>query len=403
MLRQLGIPTWFCSFSAAEFRWKDTICTLLAQQNDSRDPNQLDWSEKCKILNSNPVTVARMFEHRFHVFQRDVIFSPSQPIGKVVDFFHRVEFQQRGSPHMHCLYWVENAPKFGKDDDERISEFIDKYVSCAVPSDDQPDLRKIVLEVQQHSKNHSKSCRKKGTECRFNFPRPPSHRTFISKPADEDDNKNCASETDESELSKCQAKEILLRVWNHLLDEGNANKSASDIFSDLELTQEIYEYAHNKVTAKTATVLKRNANEVWTNQYNPCLLKCWDANMDIQFVLDPFSCIVYIVSYISKAEREMGMLLKQTKIEAEEGNLNARETMKRIGSAYLHHREVSAQEAVYRVCNLKMKECSRKVVFVPVGDNPTRLSKPLSQMKKKNVKKLLKTWMKMKMMRKVCG
>lgn len=135
----------------------------------------------------------------------------------------------------------------------------------------------------------------------------------------------------------------------------------------------------------------------------PCLLKCWDANMDIQFVLDPFSCIVYIVSYISKAEREMGMLLKQTKIEAEEGNLNARETMKRIGSAYLHHREVSAQEAVYRVCNLKMKECSRKVVFVPVGDNPTRLSKPLSQMKKKNVKKLLKTQMKMKMMKKVCG
>lgn len=42
--------------------------------------------------------------------------------------------------------------------------------------------------------------------------------------------------------------------------------------------------------------------------------------MDIQFVLDPFSCIVYIVSYISKSEREMGMLLKQTKLEAEDVN-----------------------------------------------------------------------------------
>lgn len=51
--------------------------------------------------------------------------------------------------------------------------------------------------------------------------------------------------------------------------------------------------------------------------------------MDIQFVLDPFSCIVYVVSYISKAEREMGMLLKQTKIEANEGNMNANETMKK--------------------------------------------------------------------------
>lgn len=123
---------------------------------------------------------------------------------------------------------------------------------------------------------------------------------------------------------------------------------------------------------------------MWTNQYNECLLKCWDANMDIQYVLDPFSCIVYIISYISKSEREMGMLLKQTKIEATEGNLSAKQTIKKIGSAYLNHREVSAQEAVYRVCNLKMKECSRKVVFIPVGENPTRLSKPLSQLKRRS-------------------
>lgn len=32
---------------------------------------------------------------------------------------------------------------------------------------------------------------------------------------------------------------------------------------------------------------------------------------------------------------------------------------------------------------LKMKECSRKVVFIPVGDNPTRLTKPLSQLERK--------------------
>lgn len=47
------------------------------------------------------------------------------------------------------------------------------------------------------------------------------------------------------------------------------------------------------------------------------------------------------------------------------------------------HREVTAQEAVYRVCNLRIKEASRKVIFVPVGDNPTRMTKPLSQMKQR--------------------
>ncbi|XP_052713814.1 uncharacterized protein LOC128187408 [Crassostrea angulata] len=387
MLRQLGIPTWFCSFSAAEHRWNDAIRTILRQQNDHRDPDLLDWSEKNEVLRSNPVTVARMFEHRFHMFQRDVILSPSEPIGKVVDFFQRVEFQQRGSPHMHCLYWVENSPKIDQDGEKAVCNFIDKYVTCAVPSEEEDaELRNIVLAVQQHSKKHSKSCRKKGSECRFNFPRPPSVRTFITSPETDEIDKNIEAET-KSEAQKTVAKDMLMRVWDQMQLDNNSSRTVEDIFNALGLTQEQYETAYNMITKKKAIVLKREPCELWTNQYNSCLLRCWDANMDIQFVLDPFSCIVYIISYISKSEREMGMLLKQTKIEAEEGNCEARQTLKKIGSAYLKHREVSAQEAVYRVCNLKMKECSRKVVFVPVGENPTRLSKPLSQIKQKTHKK----------------
>ena len=94
-------------------------------------------------------------------------------------------------------------------------------------------------------------------------------------------------------------------------------------------------------------------------------------------VLDPFSCIVYVISYISKSERE-----DRHGIEANKDRGRVRDHFKKNGSAYLNHREVSAQEAVHRVCNLKMKESSRKVVFVPVGDNPTRLTKPLSQLQK---------------------
>lgn len=107
MFRQLGISTWFCSFSAAEHRWNDAVAKILRKQYDSGDPCNMDWSEKNEVLQSNPVTVARMFEHRFHLFQTEVIFSPSEPIGKVSDFFQRVEFQERGSPHMHCLYWIK--------------------------------------------------------------------------------------------------------------------------------------------------------------------------------------------------------------------------------------------------------------------------------------------------------
>ncbi len=54
--------------------------------------------------------------------------SSAQPIGKVIDYFYRVEFQQRGSPHIHCLFWVENAPKLNEDNEDNdalVASFID--------------------------------------------------------------------------------------------------------------------------------------------------------------------------------------------------------------------------------------------------------------------------------------
>ena len=426
MLRQLGIPTWFCSFSAAEFRWADMINVFLKQQGDKRQAENLDWTEKSKVLKSNPVTVARMFDHRFHAFLRDVILSPANPIGQVIDYFYRVEFQQRGSPHMHCLFWVKDAPKLKEDGPDTVCNFIDQYVTCKLPSkSDDLELHDIVTCVQQHSKHHSKSCKKKGNVCRFNFPRPPSVRTFISsqseteleeqmsnKPnmatglnvkldneqrltvtkqeiemesdeqlSDITDNTDKIDEEQKPIDTKQEAVNLLRGVWDYILSQDKI-LTCEQLFQKLGIDQLRYEEAHNALTKRQCVVLKRDPNEVWINQYNPHLLRCWDANMDIQFVLDPFSCIVYIISYISKAEREMGMLLRQTKLESEEGNMNARQTMKAIGNAYLHHREVGVQEAVYRVCGLHMKECSRKVLFIPVGENPTRLTKPLSQIKK---------------------
>ncbi|KAK3101585.1 hypothetical protein FSP39_004665 [Pinctada imbricata] len=399
MLRQLGIPTWFCSFSAAEFRWKEIINTILKKQGDTRKFETLEWSEKCQILKSNPVTVARMFDRRFHFFLHEVILSPCNPIGKVNDYFLRVEFQQRGSPHMHCLFWIEDAPKLNENDEQTVCAFIDRYVTCELPYEKDQELHDIVQGVQQHSKKHSKSCRKKGTTCRFNFPRPPSSQTFIVSPLEEktknvktkdfntsksEANDMIINEGNDSSLAetmtKTDAMEILRRVWDVIQSDSVSKSGTESLLEMIGTDQATYQQAQYTVATRQNIVLKRKPNEVWINQYNPTLLKCWDANMDIQFILDPFSCIVYVISYISKAEREMGMILKQTKIESEEGNLNAHQTMKAIGSAYLHHREVGVQEAVYRVCGLKMKESSRKVVFIPVGENPTRLSKPLSQL-----------------------
>ena len=83
--------------------------------------------------------------------------------------------------------------------------------------------------------------------------------------------------------------------------------------------------------------------------------------MDLQFVMDVYSCVRYIVSYMPQSEREMGMLLSHAQSEMNEGNHDARKSMRKLGNVYMQNREVSAQESVFRVRSLRLIECSRKV------------------------------------------
>ncbi len=51
--------------------------------------------------------------------------------------------------------------------------------------------------------------------------------------------------------------------------------------------------------------------------------------MDIQFIVDAYSRVVYIISYAFKSERKMGLLLDQAQKEAMNGNLHAKESVKK--------------------------------------------------------------------------
>ena len=41
----------------------------------------------------------------------------------------------------------------------------------------------------------------------------------------------------------------------------------------------------------------------------------WQANMDIQYVLNAYVCVMYVAAYIMKTEKAMGVLLKQVAAE----------------------------------------------------------------------------------------
>ena len=69
------------------------------------------------------------------------------------------------------------------------------------------------------------------------------------------------------------------------------------------------------------------------NCYSPAVLKTWQANMDIQYVTNAYACVMYIASYVLKAEKGMGELLKQAAKELQQGN--TRQQLNKLGSVFL--------------------------------------------------------------------
>ena len=283
MIRQLGIPTWFLTLSAADMKWPEVIQIIARQYGTILSDEQvssLSWEEKCNWLRRNPVTAARHFQYCLDLFWNDFIKSKAKPIGEVVDFMIRIEFQARGSPHAHTIVWIKDAPKFGTDRVEEVVEFIDKYQTCAIPDND-PELHDLV-QLQSHV--HSSSCMRKGS-CRFHIPKLPSPATLIStEPKEEQDRK-----------TKVNWAYGIFKQINNITMEINSfeNVTLKQLLQIANVSIDDYMEALHTSKRGSTVVLKRQPKEMNINNYNSAILKAWKANMDIQYILDAYACVMY--------------------------------------------------------------------------------------------------------------
>lgn len=144
------------------------------------------------------------FSHKLRVFMKWLTDPDGErPLGRVDDFFWRIEFQNRGSPHAHMLLWSSHAdpttgdmrpPRIDSTDPTevaRVPSFIDTFVSTCTPPVPGPDataderlLYRLVTTVQQHA--HRPTCRPlPGRPCRFNYPKmAPVPATRLRLPSD---------------------------------------------------------------------------------------------------------------------------------------------------------------------------------------------------------------------------
>ena len=264
----------------------------------------------------------------------------------MTDYFYRIEFQHRGSPHAHFLVWIKDAPKLRSSEDyEIIENYVDRHISCSL---DVPQNIREFVNYQIHK--HSKTCRKEGKAiCRFDFPIPPMRQTTILQPLGDNDDKSSQ----------------LYKTIKHFLDTAECQVLSFDqMLKELNITENEYIKAIRSSLADVKIFLKRTPAECRVNGYMKSLVGIWQANHDIQFILNAEACAQYIVGYINKQNRGLSMLLSQIKKECRSKNSDVKDQLKSISHAMVKCTEVSAQECAYILLVLPMTKLSVKVIFL---------------------------------------
>ncbi len=393
MIRQLGCPTFFITFSPDEENWIDLLI-IVTKALENKTITRVEALSKSKperydLLSKDPVTVARYFENRMTalfklIFNENTVFAENPN----TDYFWRVDFQYRGSPHIHLLAWMKDAPKYSKDnDDTQISssyeyiQFIDKYITCERPLH---NLVTINIEDQNKSFNmkcqfhkHKANCKLIDAEsghvtCKYGFPWPILEETCILEPLKKhtrEEKEKQQTYADYFQILRLELEIIAIEFKNdseHFKEMVDLNTLLERLTTELRIivTKDVYLDILRSSITRSTVFLKRNCRELMLNPYNKFIICHHRANMDIQFITDPYGAAAYVSAYMLKANAVMSATLKKAQIEIQQGNLSIRKRLLALANVFHNSSEIGAQEAVFTLLSMPVSKSSRSVVYI---------------------------------------
>ena len=421
MIRQIGCPTFFITLSPQEIEWNELIVILvfaLEQREISLDEAKImDREKKIELVRNDPITVARYFESRMNEMLK-YIFHPNGPFkeNKVLDYFWRIEFQSRGSPHIHMITWNENAPNYdplsNKEENEenkrKCIELINKYITCERPDNEEGivyeddyenrqegvDLKKYPIKYQEHvcrfnckikikNKNQNKNENEKENDnnnsiieivddqgkdlgqendefyCKYNFPWPILNETVILEPLDKEKEKNFKN----LQLEYFKLRRILLIIHNDW-KENKVETSLDDLLQIMKLSYDEYLKVLSSSITRTTVFLRRTCKELMINAYNRDIMDRHRANCDIQFITDPYGAVAYLTAYMLKGNATMSQLIRRAIERMNDGDRPTRQRFLSVANKFTNCSEIGAQECAYTLLSMPLSRMSRESVFV---------------------------------------
>ncbi|XP_058814074.1 uncharacterized protein LOC131677981 [Topomyia yanbarensis] len=200
---------------------------------------------------------------------------------------------------------------------------------------------------------HTFTCYKRNDkECRFNIPYWPMDRTRMLLPMESTNSRRSQLKAKGREMHE----RLNIKVYTTL----------DEYLSDCNCSYDNYLDVIRASLQRPTVLLKRSMEELWTNPYNPWVANQLLSNMDLQFIMDEYSCAAYVVEYVNKTNRGISNLhLELIKLQEEYPDQDYCSLLKKVSIKMLNSVEMCAQEAAWYLLRQPMSEASRKVEFIP--------------------------------------
>lgn len=328
--------------------------------------------------------------------------------------------QARGAPHVHLLAWVQDKnkkmlPTISNTPKEEIPDKLleiarvhDQIISCNLPGEEvDEEVRRRIEKYQVHfdsftcfkkkktitiKKNEGHGISKPPPNavdliavqiCRFGFPRFPMDKTVALMGFSKGEDKELVTrgKKDYTNIRKFLLRQTYCPPGAKREDQPGYQKLVSmtfpeflnqiGMFEGLEgSSEEVMAKARSRyenalrasIRGEMSVFPKRDTASLYVNNHNKKLMKHHGANEDLTYIGDAYGAAGYICGYLTKAESGQSALLK--KIDTEYKHLPEQEKLRKFASCLDKSREVSIQEAIYRLLGLALAKFSVKVKYI---------------------------------------
>lgn len=321
MINQIGLPTGFLTFSAADLWWTD-LARLLGynfERQETLNESQIA-QQRQKLINENPKIVEDYFTFRATTFI-DKVLCKRYPI---VDYWFRYEFQHRGSCHLHGVFWFSEAPdarQFDNASAEQLlsaKKYYDQLVSAFNPLPSTPAA--------------------------------PIHPSRIrSTDVDINDDRSVSELLNRFQRHTQCTKGYCLR-WN-----------GTQFVCRFKFPKELQQESTLQKDDKGRWVYTPLRNDAKLNQYNLFIAQTWRANTDFQIITSEHAVVNYIAKYASKSEPASTSLMEmfQEIVESRNDNDESRHAYTRLMMKIIGERDIGACETCHILQGIPLYQATR--------------------------------------------